>query len=87
MEYKVYKTVVSVTYQDVDIDRCPIEVDKIVYENLFSSKKEAIRQAQKQFAKRKITTWSVVYRMTIGDKGILRGQSKRIYNLYKHKED
>lgn len=81
MEYKVFKLVVTVT---TDWGMRPSEEE--VFNGLFASKIEAIRQAQRRFAKQPLndyanSVWAVVYPLIIADKGTT--QQKRIYNLYK----
>lgn len=50
-EYKVYKTEVILAVEDTDGDGCVILRNETVYGNVFYSRKNAIRIAQRKFAK------------------------------------
>lgn len=50
-ECKVFKTEVILTVESVDQDCCRVWEDETVYNNVFYSRKNAVRMAQKKFAK------------------------------------
>lgn len=86
MEYKVYQVVVSREVEAVDMDCCPIWEDEPIVDDIFASKKEAIRIAQSRFDRQQLnkyvrSVWAAVYSRTITDKGMQNGT--RIYNKYK----
>lgn len=87
MEYKVYDLTVLSLETTTDLDMCPTTTWEPDYENTYASKKEAIRQAQRRFAKRHLNDYVLavhasVTAITISDKGVT--YVKRIYNLYKN---
>ena len=87
MEYKVFYVKVQITHEDVDIDRCPCWSTKVIFEDTFASRIEAIRMAQKKLDRQPVNgyvtdVWAAVWSQTITDKGLKAG--KRIYNKYKN---
>jgi len=68
-------------------DYIPFDRDETIYNDTMSSRKEAIRMAQKYFSRQPINNcvsdvWAAVYAATIGPTGTRT--NKRIYNLYKN---
>ena len=89
MEYKVYQLSIEIECKDVDIDMCPTTAWENIYENTYASKIEAIRQAQRRFAKLHLNSYvltvhATVMAVTISNKG--KTIDKRVYNLYKELE-
>lgn len=81
MKYKVFNLVVTTTEE-----RNGQKFENEIFNGLYASKIEAIRLAQKIFAKQPLNSyvcgvWAAVYPLTITEKGSIPG--KRIYNLYK----
>ena len=81
MEYRVYKLAVTISQVENGMN-----YDTEIFNGLFASRKEAIKQAQKRFSRQPLnnyvnSVWAVVYPLIIADKGTTQG--KRIYNLYK----
>lgn len=86
MEIKVYRVIVELTHDDVDMDMCPTTSDETIWDNTVASKKEAIRQAQSKFDRQPLNdyvhqVWARVYPVTITDKESVQGE--RIYNKFK----
>ena len=86
MEKKVYRVIVDLTHDDVDMDMCPTTSDETIWDNTVASKKEAIRQAQSKFDRQPLNdyvhqVWARVYPITITDKKSIQGE--RIYNKFK----
>lgn len=85
-KYKVYKVVVTLTHDSVDIDNCPSWDVMTLLDNIYASRKEAIRQAQRHFDRQPLNdyvhqVWARVYPIIITDKGSKQGD--RIYNKFK----
>jgi len=81
-----FRVMVVITHDDTDGDLCPIMADEVIYNNVCASRKEAIRQAQRRFARQPINgfvyqVWATVRPVTITPTGQATG--KRIYNLFK----
>ena len=82
----IYETIVTITYQDKDMDMCPIWVDEDVYKDLFETEEAAIAAANREFNSREPngyvrSVWAQVYPITVTDNGSHR--CIRIYNQYK----
>lgn len=89
MEYKVYRVHVQRTIADVE-ENLPFNRTETIYNDTMSSRKEAIRRAQKHFDRQPINkyvgeVWAAVYAATIGPTGTRT--TKRIYNRFKKRED
>ena len=86
MKYKVYVVRFLKEFSDVDMDMCPTTSTETTFENIYSSRVAAIRQAQRRFAKSNVGHYTLsvqaaVRSYIISEKGMNEG--KRIYNLYK----
>lgn len=87
MNYKVYRLSVKVTYYSLDEDMCPSYEEVTEFEDFYSSKKEAIRIAQRKFARLQLVegyvfdVHALVLSAVIGEKGM--GHRKKIYSLFK----
>ena len=89
MEYKIYRLSIEIECKDVDMDMCPTTTWETTFEDTYASRIEAIRQAQRRFAKRHLNSYvlavhATVMAVTISNKGMTPG--KRVYNLYKNLE-
>lgn len=78
METTIYRVMAENWYHDVDMDMCPIMRSELTERGVFTSKKEAIRVAQKHADKRRRFDDIVsVYAEHVGPRGIM--WSKRVY--------
>lgn len=78
MEITIYRVMAENWYQDVDMDMCPIEREELTERGAFTSKKEAVRVAQKRADKRRgFDDFVRVYAERIGPHGLV--WSKLIY--------
>ena len=78
METTIYRVMAENWYHDVDMDMCPIMRDELTERGVFTSKKEAIRVAQKQAdRRRRFDDLVMVFAERIGPRGKM--WSKRVY--------
>ena len=82
MEVFIYRVMQEFAHESVDMDMCPVTEYERTTAGEFLSKKEAIRLAQRIFA-RTSANWVTVSKDKITDKGRIYG--KRVYNLYRGK--
>jgi len=83
MEVNIYRVMQERRHMTVDMDKClQFSYER---ENIgeFLSKKEALRLAQRVFARAGGYSWVTVNKDRISDKG--RSYGVRVYNLYKSK--
>ena len=88
METIVYNVALDIQCEQYDMDQCRYLDWGTEFENMFATKRAAIKVAQSKFAKQPVNDYvkavhAAVYKITITDKG-MTGR-KRIYNLYKDK--
>lgn len=81
MEYTVYEVCAERKVISLDIDGVPYEDYERVFDDLFSSKVNAIRKSQQLFDRRE-ADWVVVTRVSITEKGMRRGK-KSIYRKFR----
>lgn len=86
MEINVYRVRVIIDTDAVDMDMCPTTESEVIYEEIMTSKKEAIKACQSQFDKQPLNSyvnavWSAVYPVKITERRSITGS--RIYNKYK----
>lgn len=87
-EIKVFKLLFEVHVNDVDQDGCSTTKWITPYENIYASRKAAVKQAQSKVSLRHINDYTIaahaeVRACIVSDKGMTR--DKRVYNLYKDK--
>jgi len=80
METIIYKLVLEQCYKNYDCDGCSF-LDSERVENYFPTKRDAVRIAQKMFARRRFN-WCAVFRTVLTSKGVA-DKPKRIYNLFR----
>ena len=86
MEINVYRVRVIIDVNTVDMDMCPATEEETIYEDIMTSKAEAIKACQSRFDKQPLNdyvtaVWSAVYPVRITRNGSVTGS--RIYNKYK----
>ena len=86
MEHNVYQVRVIIERETVDMDMCPTTEEEVIFDDIMTSKTEAIRACQSWFARQPLNdyvsaVWSAVYPVKITERGSIVGS--RIYNKYK----
>lgn len=84
MDCKVYSLRIQAEDQELDMDMCPVTTCKTVYEEIYTSRVEAIRQAQRRTEKlfrHYPAVHTAVWFFCIGPKGMYNG--RRVYHIYK----
>lgn len=84
MEYKIYRTIVEVCFYATDMDGCSSYENEVIFDDYYTSKKDAIAAAQRKFAKSPNNKWVIsvrayVYPMIISKRA---KHEKRIYNKF-----
>lgn len=90
MEYTVYTVLADRGCIEYDSDRIPYDSGERFFEDMFASKKEAIRKAQRIIAKQPLNDYVSfkhvrVISQSITDKGMSK-KGKLIYRIYKSQE-
>lgn len=75
----IYKVLATETIEHPDMDGVMQSYNEEIYDNMFTSRVNAIAKAQSLFAK-KDAHWVGVIKLTIGNRGI--EERKRVYNKY-----
>lgn len=88
METNIYEVTLEIYTEQTDMDMCAYWEWEIIFNDLFATKRAAIRVCQSKFSKQPLNDYvkkvhAQVCRLTITDKGATG--RKRIYNQFKEK--